>query len=198
MEYALYLFSYLLGSIPFGLVLTHIVKGEDVRKKGSGNIGATNTFRVAGKMLGALTLFLDIVKGIIPIIIARYLYPTSELTHFACGFFAFIGHIFPIWLKFKGGKGVATAFGILAILSFPLALIAFITWTITFIIGRMVSLASIIASLTIIPAVWLSCYDPSQADSLAISTIITTMSLAIVISHRNNIKRIIKNKEQKL
>jgi glycerol-3-phosphate acyltransferase PlsY len=198
MEYALYLFSYLLGSIPFGLVLTHIVKGEDVRKKGSGNIGATNTFRVAGKMLGALTLFLDTVKGIIPIIIARYLYPTSELTHFACGFFAFIGHIFPIWLKFKGGKGVATAFGILAILSFPLALIAFITWAITFIIGRMVSLASIIASLTIIPTVWLSCYDPSQADSLAISTIITTMSLAIVISHRNNIKRIIKNKEQKL
>ena len=103
------LFSYLSGSIPFGLILTKIFGDQDIRNIGSGNIGATNVLRTGNKFLAALTLILDILKGYIPVIIAQQYFPA--LIQFSC-LLAFLGHVFPIWLKFKGGKGVATYLGI--------------------------------------------------------------------------------------
>ena len=119
------LFSYLSGSIPFGLILTKIFGDQDIRNIGSGNIGATNVLRAGNKFLAALTLVLDILKGYIPIIIAHQYFP--GLIQLSC-LLAFLGHVFPVWLKFKGGKGVATYLGILLALSIQLGLLFMFTW----------------------------------------------------------------------
>ena len=119
------LFSYLSGSIPFGLILTKIFGDQDVRNIGSGNIGATNVLRTGNKFLAALTLLLDILKGYIPVIIAQQYFP--GLIQLSC-LLAFLGHVFPVWLKFKGGKGVATYLGILFALSIQLSFLFMFTW----------------------------------------------------------------------
>ena len=141
------LFSYLSGSIPFGLLLTKIFDKKDIRKIGSGNIGATNVLRTGNKILAILTLLLDILKGYIPVIISIKYFP--ELVNLSA-LIVFLGHIFPIWLKFKGGKGVATYLGILGALSIQSFLLFIFTWLIIALIFRYSSVASMFASFSVL------------------------------------------------
>jgi len=138
--------SYLMGSIPFGFILTKIFLKKDIREIGSGNIGATNALRTGNKLVGYSTLILDIVKAIIPVIYVKMNYP--ELIYIA-SLCAFLGHVFPIWLKFKGGKGVATYVGILFSINILLGLIFVVSWGVVFLLFRYSSLSSIIGSLSI-------------------------------------------------
>ena len=140
------LFSYLSGSIPFGLILTKIFGNQDIRNIGSGNIGATNVLRTGNKFLAALTLALDILKGYLPVIIAQQYFP--GLIQLSC-LLAFLGHVFPVWLKFKGGKGVATYLGILLALSIQLGLLFMFTWLTVSLIFKYSSVSSMFASLTV-------------------------------------------------
>ena len=136
--------SYLMGSIPFGLILTKIFLKKDIREIGSGNIGATNALRTGNKYIGYTTLFFDIIKAVIPIIYIKLNF--SEFVYIA-SLCAFLGHVFPIWLKFKGGKGVATYVGILFALNINLGLIFIISWLLTFVFSKYSSLSSLIASI---------------------------------------------------
>ena len=133
-------FSYLCGSIPFGLILTKTFSKQDIRKIGSGNIGATNVLRTGNKYLAFATLFLDILKGYIPVLIAKHFFP--ELLQLSA-LLAFLGHLFPVWLKFNGGKGVATFLGILFALSYGLTALFIFTWLTVSLIFKYSSLSSI-------------------------------------------------------
>ena len=138
--------SYLMGSIPFGLILTKIFLNKDIRDIGSGNIGATNALRTGNKLIGYSTLILDIAKAIIPVIFVKINYPDLIYIASLC---AFLGHVFPVWLKFKGGKGVATYVGILFSINFFLGIIFVVSWGIIFLMFRYSSLSSIIGSISI-------------------------------------------------
>ena len=138
--------SYLMGSIPFGYILTKVFKKKDIRDVGSGNIGATNTLRTGNKSLGYSTLILDIIKAIIPVVYIKYNFPELLYVASLC---VFLGHIFPIWLKFKGGKGVATYVGILFALNIYFGLIFIVIWLIIFGFSKFSSLSSLIASISI-------------------------------------------------
>ena len=138
--------SYLMGSIPFGLILTKIFLKKDIRDIGSGNIGATNVLRSGNKLIGYLTLTLDITKAIIPVIYVKINFP--ELIYIA-SLCAFLGHVFPIWLKFKGGKGVATYVGILFSINILLGIVFILSWIIIFLLSKYSSLSSIVASLSV-------------------------------------------------
>ena len=135
------LISYLLGSIPFGFLLTKIFLNKDIRKIGSGNIGATNALRTGNKTLGYATLILDILKAIIPVIFVKIYYSDYLYISSLC---VFLGHVFPIWLKFKGGKGVATYVGILCCINIYLGIIFGIVWLITFVMFKYSSLSSLV------------------------------------------------------
>ena len=141
-----FVFSYLCGSIPFGFILTKLFSKQDIRSIGSGNIGATNVLRTGNKILAAITLLFDALKGYIPIIISLKYFP--ELTQLSC-VITFLGHVFPLWLKFKGGKGVATYLGILFALDYGLSFLFIFTWTVVFLIFKYSSVASIFSSLTV-------------------------------------------------
>ena len=177
--------SYLMGSIPFGLILTKIFLNKDIREIGSGNIGATNALRTGNKLIGYSTLILDIAKAIIPVIFVKINYP--ELIYIA-SLCAFLGHVFPIWLKFKGGKGVATYVGILFSINLLLGIIFTASWGIIFLIFRYSSLSSIIGSISI-PIYILITDQTSNAIFFGI------MFVLIFFTHRENIKRL-KNKEE--
>ena len=177
--------SYLMGSIPFGFVLTKIFLKKDIREIGSGNIGATNALRTGNKLVGYTTLILDIAKAIIPVIYVKMNYP--ELIYIA-SLCAFLGHVFPIWLKFKGGKGVATYVGILFSINILLGLIFVVSWGFVFLIFRYSSLSSIIGSLSI--PIYLFVTDEKSSVIFFI-----TMFVLIFFTHRENIIRL-KNKEE--
>ena len=177
--------SYLMGSIPFGLILTKIFLNKDIREIGSGNIGATNALRTGNKLIGYTTLILDITKAIIPVIYVKVNFP--ELIYIA-SLCAFLGHVFPLWLKFKGGKGVATYVGILFSVNFLLGFIFVSSWGIIFLISRYSSLSSIIASMSV-PIYMLITGQLSNAIFFGI------MFILIYFTHRENIKRL-KNKEE--
>ena len=177
--------SYLMGSIPFGFILTKIFLKKDIREIGSGNIGATNALRTGNKLVGYSTLILDIVKAIIPVIYVKMNYP--ELIYIA-SLCAFLGHVFPIWLKFNGGKGVATYVGILFSINILLGLIFVISWGVIFLISRYSSLSSIIASLS----VPLYLFVTNEKSSVIF---FITMFVLIFFTHRENIIRL-KNKEE--
>ena len=177
--------SYLMGSIPFGLILTKIFLNKDIREIGSGNIGATNALRTGNKLIGYSTLILDITKAIIPVIYVKVNFP--ELIYIA-SLCAFLGHVFPLWLKFKGGKGVATYVGILFSVNFLLGFIFVSSWGIIFLISRYSSLSSIIASMSV-PIYILITGQLSNAIFFGI------MFILIFFTHRENIKRL-KNKEE--
>ena len=177
--------SYLIGSIPFGYILTKIFLNKDIREIGSGNIGATNALRTGNKIIGYTTLFFDIVKAVIPLIYIKFNYPEFLYIASLC---TFLGHVFPIWLKFKGGKGVATYVGILFSLNIYFGLIFVITWTITFVLFKFSSLSSLVASISI--PVYLLII--SQFDQVFFFTV---MFVLIFFTHRENIKRL-KNKEE--
>ena len=186
MEYIIVGFaSYLMGSIPFGLILTKIFLKKDIREIGSGNIGATNALRTGNKFIGYSTLILDIAKAIIPVIYVKINFP--ELIYIA-SLSAFLGHVFPIWLKFKGGKGVATYVGILFSINMLLGVVFIITWGIIFLIFRYSSLSSIIGSFSV-PAYILITGQMYNFIFFGI------MFILIFFTHRENIKRL-KNKEE--
>ena len=177
--------SYLMGSIPFGFILTKIFLKKDIREIGSGNIGATNALRTGNKLVGYSTLILDILKAIIPVIYVKMNYP--ELIYIA-SLCAFLGHVFPIWLKFKGGKGVATYVGILFSINILLGLIFVVSWGFVFLIFRYSSLSSIVGSLSI-P---LYLFVTNEKSSVIF---FITMFVLIFFTHRENIIRL-KNKEE--
>jgi len=177
--------SYLMGSIPFGFILTKIFLKKDIREIGSGNIGATNALRTGNKLVGYSTLILDIVKAIIPVIYVKMNYP--ELIYIA-SLCAFLGHVFPIWLKLKGGKGVATYVGILFSINILLGLIFVISWGVIFLISRYSSLSSIIGSLS----VPLYLFITTEKSSVIF---FITMFVLIFFTHRENIIRL-KNREE--
>ena len=177
--------SYLMGSIPFGFILTKIFLKKDIREIGSGNIGATNALRTGNKLVGYSTLILDIVKAIIPVIYVKMNYP--ELIYIA-SLCAFLGHVFPIWLKFNGGKGVATYVGILFSINILLGLIFVVSWGVVFLLFRYSSLSSIIGSLSI-P---LYLFVTTEKNSVIF---FATMFVLIFFTHRENIIRL-KNKEE--
>jgi glycerol-3-phosphate acyltransferase PlsY len=177
--------SYLMGSIPFGFILTKIFLKKDIREIGSGNIGATNALRTGNKLVGYSTLILDIVKAIIPVIYVKMNYP--ELIYIA-SLCAFLGHVFPIWLKFNGGKGVATYVGILFSINILLGLIFVISWGVIFLISRYSSLSSIIGSLSIPLYLFITTEKSSVIFFI-------TMFVLIFFTHRENIIRL-KNKEE--
>ena len=176
---------YLIGSIPFGFIFTKIFLKKDIRKIGSGNIGATNAMRTGNKSIGYATLFFDIIKAIVPIIYLKFDFPELIYVASLC---VFLGHVFPIWLKFKGGKGVATYVGILFVLNINLGLVFIISWIITFGLSKFSSLSSLVASISI--PVYLLVL--SQFDQVIFFTI---MFILIFFTHRENIKRL-KNKEE--
>jgi len=176
--------SYTFGSIPFGLVLTKIFLKKDIRKIGSGNIGATNVLRSGNKLIGYSTLILDIIKAIIPVLYIKYNYPDLV---YVSALSVFLGHVFPIWLKFKGGKGVATYFGILLSLNLIYVFIFGITWILIFLISKYSSLSSLIASISI--PLYLFFTNGNQVIFFGI------MFILIFYTHRENIKRL-KNKEE--
>ena len=179
--------SYLMGSIPFGLILTKTFLKKDIREIGSGNIGATNVLRTGNKSIGYLTLVLDILKAIIPVIYVKFNYPDYLFISSLC---AFLGHVFPIWLKFKGGKGVATYLGILFAINIYFGLIFIIIWLIIFVLSKYSSLSSLVASLSIpIYLIILAKYD--QVIFFVI------MFVLIFFTHRENIKRLKNNEETK-
>ena len=176
---------YLIGSIPFGLIFTKIFLKKDIRDIGSGNIGATNVLRTGNKIIGYTTLFFDIIKAVVPVIYIKLNYP--ELIYIA-SLSAFLGHVFPVWLKFKGGKGVATYLGILFALNIYFGLVFITSWLITFGLSKFSSLSSLVASLSI--PIYLLIL--TQFDQVIFFTI---MFVLIFYTHRENIKRL-KNKEE--
>ena len=177
--------SYFMGSIPFGLILTKIFLNKDIREIGSGNIGATNALRTGNKLIGYSTLILDIAKAIIPVIFVKINYPDLIYIASLC---AFLGHVFPIWLKFKGGKGVATYVGILFSINLLLGIIFAASWGIIFLMFRYSSLSSIIGSISIPIYILIT-------DQISNAIFFGIMFILIFFTHRENIKRL-KNKEE--
>ena len=201
------LFSYLSGSIPFGLILTKIFGGQDIRNIGSGNIGATNVLRTGNKFLAALTLLLDILKGYIPVIISQQHFP--ELIQLSC-LLAFFGHIFPVWLKFKGGKGVATYLGILLALSIQLGLLFMFTWLVISLIFKYSSVSSMFASLTVLVIYTareiagpifkiMSDQTPKAYENVpSLSLLLFIFFILLVFTHRKNISNLKNKTEHKI
>ena len=176
---------YLIGSIPFGYILTKIFLKKDIRDIGSGNIGATNALRTGNKTIGYATLFFDILKAVIPIIYIKFNF--TELLYIA-SLCIFLGHVFPIWLKFRGGKGVATYVGILFALNIYFGFVFIVSWLITFAFFKFSSLSSLVASISI--PIYLLIL--SKFDHVFFFTI---MFVLVFFTHRENIKRL-KNKEE--
>ena len=194
------LFSYLSGSIPFGLILTKIFGEQDIRNIGSGNIGATNVLRTGNKFLATLTLVLDILKGYIPVIITQQYLP--ELIQLSC-LLAFLGHVFPVWLKFKGGKGVATYLGILLALSIPLGILFMFTWLTVSLIFKYSSLSSMFSSLTVFTVTLIKDTSLQSIDSNTyieeeIKLILFIFFILIIFTHRKNISNLKNKKEHKI
>ena len=186
MEYLIVtIISYMMGSIPFGFILTKFFLKKDIREIGSGNIGATNALRTGNKLVGYATLILDIAKAVIPVIYVKLNFP--ELIYIA-SLCAFLGHVFPVWLRFKGGKGVATYVGILFSINLLLGFIFVASWGLLFIIFKYSSLSSIIGALSI--PIYLLII--SETNSVIFFSI---MFILIFFTHRENIKRL-KNKEE--
>ncbi len=181
-------FGYLLGSIPFGLILTRFAGLGDVRAIGSGNIGATNVLRTGNKKLAAATLVLDMLKGTVAVLIAsRY----GEAAAIAAGLGAFLGHLFPVWISFKGGKGVATYLGILIGLVWPGALIFAAVWIVTAMVTRYSSLAALVASVIVPIALYL------RGDQ-AVAALFTILTVLIFIKHHANIRRLLSGSESRI
>ena len=179
--------SYLMGSIPFGFLLTKIFLKKDIREIGSGNIGATNALRTGNKFIGYTTLILDILKAVIPIILVKFYFIEYLYIASLC---VFLGHVFPIWLRFKGGKGVATYVGILCCINIYLGIAFVIVWLLTFIIFKYSSLSSLLGSISI-PIVNYFIFKEEVIFFFII------MFVLIFYTHRENIKRLLNRSESK-
>ena len=179
--------SYLMGSIPFGLILTKIFLKKDIREVGSGNIGATNVLRTGNKTIGYLTLILDVIKAVIPVLYIKFKFP--ELIYIS-SLSVFMGHVFPVWLKFKGGKGVATYLGILFSINYILGIVFAFSWLIIFFISKYSSLGSILSSLTIPIFIFFNSNYENEYFFIIIFVL-------ILYTHRENVKRLINKEESK-
>ena len=177
--------SYLMGSIPFGFILTKTFLKKDIREIGSGNIGATNALRTGNKLIGYSTLLLDVIKAIIPVLYVKINH--SELIYIT-SLCAFLGHVFPVWLKFKGGKGVAAYVGILFTINIFLGFIFCVSWLLVFLVSKYSSLSSLIGSLTIPLYIFFN-------DQMSNALFFGIMFVLIFYTHKENIKRL-KNKEE--
>jgi glycerol-3-phosphate acyltransferase PlsY len=184
------LFAYLVGSIPVGVLLARL-KGKDPRKTGSGNIGATNVMRSAGKILGILTLVGDVLKGFIPTFIAMRL-GVPEFVIALVGLAVFSGHLFPVFLKFKGGKGVATGAGVFLAINYPVILISVIIFVVVFLIWKYVSLGSLVGT-AIIPLSFTLLKAPLEYILLSL-----LLACCVFIKHKDNIKRLLAGTENKV
>ena len=178
--------SYLLGSIPFGLLFTKIFLNKDIRNMGSGNIGATNVLRSGNKLVGYATLFFDILKAILPVLYVKYNHPDFI---YISSLSVFLGHVFPIWLKFKGGKGVATYVGILFSINLLYGLIFGIVWILIYLFSKYSSLSSLVGSFSI--PIYMLMLNENQIIFFVI------MFVLIFYTHRENIKRLINKEESK-
>ena len=181
-------YSYLLGSIPFGLIITSIFLKKDIRKIGSGNIGATNVLRAGNKLYAAFTLLFDILKGYLTIIITLNYFPSNI---YLAGLICFIGHIFPIWLKFKGGKGVAAFLGIVLAISLKFALLFGLIWILILFIFRYSSLSSITSTFVIF-------LYSLTLDNNNFSIYLFIMFVVLLYTHKDNILRLRVGKENKI
>ena len=194
--------GYLLGSIPFGVILTRLGGAGDVRSIGSGNIGATNVLRTGRKDLAIATLLLDAGKGAAALLLAKALLggasPNAEIAGAVAGGAAFLGHLFPVWLKFKGGKGVATFFGLMLAAWWPLGLVAAAIWLLTAALLRMSSLAALVASAAtplvgLMPLAVLKLPAPQPIVALSVFT-----AVLIWVRHHENIARLLKGVEPRI
>jgi acyl phosphate:glycerol-3-phosphate acyltransferase len=181
--------AYLLGSIPFGILITRLMGLGDLRQIGSGNIGATNVLRTGNKGAAAATLILDGAKGAVAVLIARAM--LGEDAAMVAGGAAFLGHLFPVWLGFRGGKGVATFLGTLLALAWPVGLAACATWAVTAGLTRISSLSALVAAALAAPFAWLLGYP-------ALMPLILGMALFVFIRHRANIERLLAGTEPKI
>jgi glycerol-3-phosphate acyltransferase PlsY len=188
----LVLLGYLSGSIPFGLLVVRAARGVDVRDQGSGNIGATNVARVAGKGLGVAVLVLDALKGALPVLLARAVEPTPVVPALV-GLVAFAGHVAPPWLGFRGGKGVATALGVLAVLAPRAALAGALTYAVVLAALRISSVGSLLAGVVAVSVAWLVPGTPAAAAALA-----SVLFAAMLWTHRGNIGRILRRGEPRV
>ena len=193
-------FSYFCGSIPFGLILTKIFSNQDIRKIGSGNIGATNVLRAGNKYLAFATLFLDILKGYISVVITKQFFP--ELLQLSA-LLVFLGHLFPIWLKFKGGKGVATFLGILLATSYGLTALFVFTWLAIALIFKYSSLSSIFSSLTVFIVTLIKekisvAINPNIYGSEDLELLLFIILILIIFTHKKNISCLKNGTEQKI
>ena len=186
--FLVFLLSYTSGSIPFGLVLAKIFLNKDLRKIGSKNIGATNVLRTGNKFIATLTLFLDIFKGVVPIIVTNYYFPNLI---YLSGLAAFLGHIFPFWLKFKGGKGVATYLGIIFALSFKLGLFFCLSWLLIAFITKYSSLSSIVSVFIIFLISILE-------NNFELNSYLFITFVIILYTHKQNIVRLKNKTEDKI
>ena len=179
---------YLMGSLPFGFILTKIFLKKDIREIGSGNIGATNVLRTGNKLIAGLTLMFDITKGVIPVLLTKEYF--TDLVYLS-SLAAFLGHIFPVWLKFKGGKGVATYLGIMFVLSLNLSFIFCISWIIISLVTKYSSLSSIMSALIIFIFSFL-------INNFELTSYLFITFIIILYTHRQNIVRIKNKSEDKI
>jgi glycerol-3-phosphate acyltransferase PlsY len=191
--------SYLLGSIPFGYLLVRIFRGQDVRQTGSGNIGATNVARTGSKGLAIATLLLDALKGYAAVMLAFRLAGSGDakktlLLGALAGFCALLGHMFPVWLRFKGGKGVATALGAFLALAPVAVLVSLVVFVIAVVITRYVSLGSILSSVVLPFAAWW--LNPFVRTTTTMALIVASC-LLIIIRHKDNVRRLLAGKENR-
>ena len=203
--FLIFIICYLIGSIPFGLILTKLFDNNDLRNIGSGNIGATNVLRTGNKTLALLTLILDLSKSFIPLFIFFKLYPHPIINDFfnliivdkiflilVFGYFFVLGHCFPIWLKFKGGKGIATSLGVILSIDFLIGLCLLTIWILVFLIFKISSLSALISS-TSFPILIFFKYE--KVNLLYLSIILT---IFVFFTHRENIIRLLKKEEKKI
>src|SRR3990172_1662449 len=195
LPYVLVIGAYLLGSVPFGVVVTRLLVGQDVRKVGSGNIGASNVTRAAGKGAGILTLVLDAAKASVPMLVTDRLYadPAAPPWAIAVGLAAFFGHCYPVWLGFKGGKGVATALGVFLVLSPWPALMALAAFGIAFALARVPAVGSLAGTAVCVVGTFVT-----QGAASLVSWVVFLVAAVILLRHRANIARLAKGAEHKV
>jgi acyl phosphate:glycerol-3-phosphate acyltransferase len=186
--------SYLLGSIPFGYLLVRLKGGGDIREQGSGNIGATNVARTAGWGIGAATLLLDTAKGFLAVWLTAHFSAGNIRFMMFAGLAAIIGHVFPVWLGFAGGKGVATALGVFLAVCWPAAVSAVVLFLLVVMFWRYVSLGSVSAAAAL-PVLFYLLYAPGHAPPAAVSACALLAAAIVIIKHRDNIERLMAGTE---
>ncbi len=188
---ALLLGAYFLGAIPFSLIISR-AKGVDLKKIGSGNLGATNVVRALGWSYGITVFCLDALKAALPTYLAMHVFPGEPWIHVGVGLTAVVGHILSVFLKFKGGKGAASAIGVLAIIAPPVCLITFVTAVIIITVTRIVSLASITGAIMIPMLLWAMHYPSAYLYMMSL------LALFVIIKHISNIRRLLKGTENRI